>query len=468
MSPRDESSLTSEIAWTRPFTAGSGAKYIQIIDMLEKSIQSGFLQQGDALPPQRTLAAHLGVDLTTITRAYNEARNRGLIASYTGRGSFVMGGSNADLPLNVDLAMNIPPQPANGSMTEQAGSAMAELFARHSIEALSIYQHELPPRSLLHAAQSWLRPAIGELSGEGLVVCSGSQAAIFAILSARTRPGDAVLCDAVTYPGLLLAAEQLGVRLWPVASCADGMQPDALEQACQESGARLLYLNPTFHNPTAHTMPLGRRQEIADVILRRGITLIEDDPYRYLLDDAPPPIATLTGRRNTYYLASLSKCLWPSLRTSFVLPPHGDDGQQLQLSLRASSMGCSALLLALVEQWINSGSATQLVQEIQRETRARQRLARTLLSHPYQTHPTGLHVWLELPTQWNQELFTHALREQGVSVAGGQSFAAAVPAPNCLRISLGGAKDQAELGRALQKIEALLNQDRRRESRTFV
>ena len=150
-----------------------------------------------------------------------------------------------------------------------------------------------------------------------------------------------------------------------------------------------------------------------------------------------------------------------------MVPPHGDDGQRLQLGLRASSMGCSALLLALVEQWINSGSATQLVQEIQRETRARQRLARTLLSHPYQTHPTGLHVWLELPTQWNQELFTHALREQGVSVAGGQSFAAAVPAPNCLRISLGGAKDQAELGRALQTIEAKLNQDRRCESRTF-
>ncbi|MFI7839383.1 PLP-dependent aminotransferase family protein [Pseudomonas asiatica] len=468
MTLSDESSAPPVFAWTRPFVPGGGAKYIQILEMLEKSIQSGSLQQGDQLPPQRILAAHLGVDLTTITRAYTEARNRGLIASYSGRGSFVMGASETDMAQSIDLAMNIPPQPADGSMAQQASSAMTELLSRDSIEALSVYQQQPVPLALLKAAQGWLRPALGEIDCGGLVVCSGSQVAIFAILSAQTRPGDVVLCDALTYPGLILAAEQLKLRLWPVPSCAQGMQPDALAQACEESGARLLYLNPTFHNPTAHTMPLARRREIAEIILRCGITLIEDDPYRYLLDDAPPPIATLTGRRNTYYLASLSKCLWPSLRTSFVLPPHGDDGQSLQLSLRATSMGCSALLLALVEQWISSGAAARLMQEIKREIRARQQLASKLLSHPFQSHPTGLHLWLQLPSHWNQELFTHALRDQGVQVASGHSFAVATLAPDCLRISLGGASNQAELSRALRKIETLLNQDRRRDSRTFV
>jgi len=215
-------------------------------------------------------------------------------------------------------------------------------------------------------------------------------------------------------------------------------------------------------------MPLARRREIAQVIQRRDITLIEDDPYRYLLDDAPEPIATLTGGINTYYLASLSKCLWPSLRTSFVLPPRGTDGQRLQLSLRASSMGCSALLLALVEQWIRDGSARELVREIQREVRARQQLARTLLSHPFQAHPTGLHLWLPLPPQWNQELFTHALNDEAVSVAGGHSFSVSPPMQDGVRISLGGASNQAVLGQALRKVESLLNQDRRRGSRAFV
>lgn len=464
----EKTSGSSQIRWARPFKPKSGPKYIQIVNMISEAIQSGVMQHGDQIPPQRTLAAHLDVDLTTVTRAYAEARNRGLIASYSGRGSFVMGVSEPDSQASIDLTMNIPPQPANGSMAERVSAGITQLLARSSIESLSPYQDEPVDRSVLRAAQGWLRPALGDLDSRDLMVCSGSQAAIFAILSAHTRPGDAVLCDPLTYPGLLLAAEQLKLRLCAVASDAQGMLPDALEQARQENGARLLYLNPTFHNPTAHTMPLARRREIAEIIQRRDITLIEDDPYRYLLDDAPEPIATLTGGVNTYYLASLSKCLWPSLRTSFVLPPRGNDGLRLQLSLRASSMGCSALLLALVEQWIRSGSAQELVQEIQREARARQQMARALLSHPFQAHPTGLHLWLPLPAQRNEELFTHALNDEGVSVAGGHSFRVSPLMQDGVRISLGGASNQAVLAQALRKVEALLNQERRRGSRAFV
>lgn len=464
----DEMSASAQISWTKPFKPRSGPKYIQIADMISESIQSGLLHDGAQIPPQRILAAHLGVDLTTVTRAYAEARNRGLIASYSGRGSYITDLGQSSPQDSIDLTMNIPPQPADDSMTQRISTGIEQLLQRNKIEVLSPYQNEPATRSALQAAQGWLRPALGDLDCSGLTVCSGSQSAIFAILGTHARTGDTVLCDPLTYPGLLLAADQLGLRLFPVESDEQGMRPDRLEQAWQESGARLLYLNPTFHNPTTHTMPLGRRREIAELIQSRGITLIEDDPYRYLIDDAPPPIATLTGGVNTYYLASLSKCLWPSLRTAFVLPPRGDNGHNLMSGLRASSMGCSALLLALVEQWIRSGSAKELVQEIQRESRARQHLARSLLSHKFQSHPTGLHLWLPLPAQWNQELFTHTLSEEGVNVAVGHSFSTSRHMQDAVRISLGNAANQAVLGQALRKVEALLKQDRRRSSRVFV
>lgn len=464
----DAPTEAAQTRWTRPFKPKAGPRYIQIADMLAESIQSGILQRGEQIPPQRVLAAHLGVDLTTVTRAYAEARNRGLIASYSGRGSFILGASEVPSLAGVDLTMNIPPQPANGSMAQLVSAGLGQVLQRNRIEALSPYQDEPTTRSLLQAGQGWLKPALGDLNSSALTLCPGSQAAIFAILSAHARAGDAILCDPLTYPGLLLAARQLGLRIVAVAADADGMCPGHLEQACQESGARLLYLNPTFHNPTAHTMHAARRQAIAKVVLEQGITLIEDDPYRYLLDDAPAPITCLTGGANTYYLASLSKCLWPSLRTAFVLPPRGDDGQGLLRGLRASSMGCSALLLALVEQWIRSGTARELVQEIQREARARQQLARTLLSHEFQAHPTGLHLWLPLPAHWHQERFTHALDDVGVSVAGADSFSVATQGPDAVRISLGGAPDQAALGQALRKVEGLLKEDRRRGGRAFV
>ena len=464
----EDTRKSTQTSWTRPFQSKSGPRYIQIADMLSESIQSGLLQAGDQVPAQRALAAELGVDLTTVTRAYAEARNRGLIASYGGRGSFVTGNVGPAEPGRVDLTLNIPPQPANASMAEAVSLGLQEVLQRNPIDALSVYQDTPSCRSAVQAGQGWLKPALGDLDTQALTLCSGSQAAIFAILSSSTRPGDSVLCDPLTYPGFLLAARQLGLRAVPVDNDGEGMLPDALERAQQHSGARLLYLNPTFHNPTAHTMPAGRRQQIAAIVQRLGITLIEDDPYRYLLNDAPPAIATLTGGEHTYYLASLSKCLWPSLRTAFVLPPRGDDGQALERGLRALSMGCSALLTGLVEHWIRNGTAKALVQEVQREARARQLLARSLLGHEFQAHPTGIHLWLPLPTHWNQGLFTHALEDLGISVAGADSFSVGAPPVEAVRLSLGAAADQASLGMALRKIDGLLKEDRRRSSRAFV
>ena len=66
-----------EIPWLRPLSEGAGPRYLQIADLIDDAIHSGKLGAGDPVPSQRWLAAKLGVDLTTVTRAYTEARNRG-------------------------------------------------------------------------------------------------------------------------------------------------------------------------------------------------------------------------------------------------------------------------------------------------------------------------------------------------------------------------------------------------------
>lgn len=455
-------------AWVKPLTAGAGPRYLQIADLIGQAIQSGELRAGDQIPAQRWLATELGVDLTTVTRAYTEARNRGLIASFSGRGSYVVDPGETAGGSRIDLTMNIPPQPADGSMAERVRAGIDEILTRQRIETLSIYQDGTSNRSAIQAAQAWLRPALGDLDSANLTVCAGAQAAIFGILSSTVRRGDTVLCEPLTYPGFLLATRKLGVQVIAVECDEDGVMPDALERAQRGSGARLIYLNPTLHNPTARTMPAGRRQEVAAMLRRLQMTLIEDDPYRYLLNDAPPPLVALTGGERTYYLASLSKCLWPSLRTAFVLPPRGDDGAAMREGLGAGSMGCSALMVALAEHWIRSGTARQLVQEIQREARARQNLARAFLPPEACAHPTGIHIWLPLPARWSQHLFAHALDESGVTVACADSFSVAPEARDAVRISVGGAANQAVLGQALQRIAALLQEDRRRGPRRAI
>lgn len=460
--PDQEMNKKARNTWVKPLSTGSGPRYLQIADLIAKSIQSGQLHAGDQVPSQRWLAAELQVDLTTVTRAYAEARDRGLIASFGGRGSFVLGDAGPTGPHQVDLAMNTPPQPADGSMVARIQAGLQDVLARQSIDVLSRYPGNASSASAVQAARAWLRPALGDVAGQQLLLSEGAQAALFAILLSTTRPGQTVLCEKLTYPGFLQAARQLGLQVIGLDIDDDGVMPDAIEHAHRSSRAQLLYLNPTLHNPTTRTMPENRRQQIASTLARLGMTLIEDDPYRFLLNDVPPPIAALNGGVQTYYLASLSKCLSPALRTAFVLPPRGDDGGPLLEALRGVSMGGSPLLGALVEYWIRSGGARQLVQEIQREARARQTLARSLLPAQSQAHPTGIHVWMPLPTHWNQHSFAHALDGAGVSVACAQSFSLEPVMEDAVRISLGGARDQAELAQALRAVAMLIAQKPRR------
>lgn len=135
---------------------------------------------------------------------------------------------------SVSLTMNIPPQPADGLLAERVKAGIDEILGRQQIEALSIYQDGSSNRSAIQAAQAWLRPALGDLDSQNLIVCAGAQAAIFGILSTTLRRGDTVLCEPLTYPGFLLASRQLGLQVVTVDCDEDGVLPDALEQAQRE------------------------------------------------------------------------------------------------------------------------------------------------------------------------------------------------------------------------------------------
>jgi DNA-binding transcriptional MocR family regulator len=284
------------VDWLRPLTPGAGPRYVQIADLIARAVQTGELAVGDQIPSQRWLATQLGVDLTTVTRAYTEARNRGLISSFSGRGSFVAGVGEAGDEMRIDLSMNTPPQPASGNMGDALKLAIDEVLARQGIEAMSAYQDTWSGASIVQAGRAWLRPAVGAMAGQQeLIVCAGTQAAIFSLLQSRTQRGDAVLAEPLTYPGFLLTAQQLGLRVVALEVDQDGVLPDAIERSHRETGAQVIYLNPTLQNPTASTMPEHRRKAIGAMLRKLGMTLIEDDPYRYLLNDAPPPIVTYEG-----------------------------------------------------------------------------------------------------------------------------------------------------------------------------
>src|SRR5262249_54861026 len=153
-----------------------------------------------------------------------------------------------------------------------------------------------------------------------VVITAGAQHAIGVVLGALVRPGDTILVEALTYACIKPIAEQLHVRLHPVALDEEGMRPDALEAACRTGAAKVVYCVPTLHNPTGAVMSDERRRRIAHIARERDLTVVEDDTCGLVLHRLPAPITARAPER-CYFIAGTSKLLAPGLRIAFVAAP---------------------------------------------------------------------------------------------------------------------------------------------------
>ena len=445
------------LRWLPRLAARGGPRFLQIADALQSAVADGLLKPGDRLPPQRHLAALLDVDLTTITRAYDEARRRHLLEGRGARGTYVAA-PKVELTAVLDLGMNTPPPPAGLAFDDLLKQGLSQVLMGADAALLMTYHLGGGSDVDRQAGAQWLQPMFGPVDAEQLVVCPGAQAAIAASILALTEPGDVILAEPVGYPGLRSAATQLGRQLVAVPTDQHGMRPDSLEQACRQHQPALLYLNPTLQNPTAITMPLARRQALLAVAQRCKVRIVEDDPYWLLAEAPPPPLARLAPEQ-VLYISTLSKCLTPGLRVAFVLVRDPVLRERFQAALRSFALMVSPLSAALATQWILGGSAYGLMEGVRKEARLRHRMARDLLAGRYSGAGDGLHVWLELPAYWSPSQLAQAAHSEGIAITPAEAFATDptdTHTVHAIRISLGSIKDRSRLQAGLQRLSQLL------------
>lgn len=440
--------------WLPRLAASGGPRFLQIADALQAAVADGSLQPGDRLPPQRHLAARLDVDLTTVTRAYDEARRRNLLEGRDARGTYVAA-PKVELTSILDLSMNTPPPPDGVDFDDLLKQGLSQVLMRADNAALMTYHLGGGSDADRKAGARWLAPMFGHPDPRQVLVCPGAQAAIAALILALTEPGDVILAEPTSYPGLRTAATQFGRHLVAVDADAHGMVPEQLEAACRRHKPGLVYLNPTLQNPTAITMPEHRRKALAGVAQRCGVRIVEDDPYWLLAEAPPPPIATFAPGQ-VVYISTLSKCLTPGLRVAFVLIREPLERERFLAALRSFALMVAPLSAALATQWILDGSADRLMQGVRNEARLRHRMAQTVLAGRHSGAGDGLHVWLELPAYWNASQLALAAGSEGIAVTPADAFAIGGGSVNAIRISLGSIKDRGRLQAGLERLSHLL------------
>lgn len=421
----------------------------QVENYVKKKISNGEWAVGTKLPSQRSLAAGLRVNRSTVITALEELASLGLIEGRRGGGTKVInntwglvakkkpadwgnyveaGRYKPNLPMiqKINQAEFFPDIIRMG--TGELSSALlpnerlAGLFKNVPSRLLSLGYQE--PKGDIHLREEISRYLMGigiKTAPSAILVVSGALQALQLISIGLLDYGSTLLLEKPSYLYSVHVFQSLGMRLVGLPIDSEGMQPGKLGDYKKQYQGAIVYTIPSFHNPTGAVMTEKRRWELLAVCGQERLPIIEDDVYRDLWLDASPPrtLKSLDQSGNVLYIGSLSKVLSPGLRIGWVVGPEPVIDRLADIKMQ-SDYGSSSLSQWAAEEFLRTGLYEEHACFVREKLKERRDyLAELLDSHfsdiaIWQIPAGGFYVWLKLLPKIDPHLLFENALKQGV------------------------------------------------------
>ncbi|HEX4252588.1 MAG TPA: PLP-dependent aminotransferase family protein [Pseudonocardia sp.] len=450
---------------------------------------------GEKLPSSRALVERFGVGPGTVARALATLAAEGLVVTRPGAGAYRAQHSAAatsavdtswqeialtaeqqqhgePAPRIVDAAgvtanLAVPPPGViafNGGYLHpslQPEHALGAAFAR-AARRPGTWQR--PPLEGLTALRAWFAREVGGPGGgltpAHVLVTAGGQAALTTALHALAAPGSPVLVESPTYPGALAVARAAGLRPVPVPMDDGGVRLDLLADAFAATGARALYCQPLFHNPTGTVLAPDRRRRLVELAHAAGAFVIEDDCARRLGHGGqlPPPLVADDPYGTVVHVSSLTKPTSPNLRVGALLA-RGPVVERLRAIQVVDSFFVPRPLQESVLDLVGAPAWPRHLRTIAAGLRDRRdamlaALRRELpdLAAALRAPAGGNYLWLRLPGGADETALAAACLRAGVAVSPGRTyFAAEAPGPY-LRLGFADTAGTDEITEGVRRI----------------
>lgn len=440
--------------------------YLSIAAGLENDILTGKLPENTKLPPQRELADYLDLNLSTITRAYKLCELKGLVYAVTGRGTFVSPGIFAQdtfLEKNVgfiEMGMIKPFYESNPSVRKTAQHVLDDP------ESIRLFEYSDPfgTKRQIDAALKWLRFLGIDATRENVLPSAGAQNALAVVLISLFKPGDKIAVDRFTYTNFKGLANFLHIQLIAVPMDELGMSPDALSQICSNAEIKGIYLMPTCSNPTGIFMPPSRRLELAEIIRKQELLVIEDDIYSFLAvygrvpADTRPFFSLLPER--TIHICSISKSLCPGLRVAFIAFP-GQYRERLVTGMLHINLKTVSLNGEIITQLIESKEAERIIGEKIRLARKRNQIFHSVFPSDKPNEVERFFHWLPIPGRLTSEELELAALQKGIHLLGSHRFAMqSQDKSSYVRVSVTSPDTENDLRKGLLILKGIFEQNR--------
>lgn len=444
--------------------------YRQLIAQVRSQIESGALQAGTRLPASRKLARQLGISRISVVNAYSELRGGGLLSAHTGRGTFV---ARDREPTSISSATH-----STTPDTKRRAGSIREMMRLASKPGVINFSHGAPPKEffpvrhlqdainhvierdggdalsyevpegylpLRVAVRDYVR-AIGiQCRHEGVLITGGAQQAIDLVLQALMSDGETLVTADPTYLGIMDIAQARRVHILGIPIDEDGIRIDALENILLRHRPRLIYVMPSFQNPTGHLMPVYRRRLLIRLSRMHDIPILEDDVYReFRFDGEPlPPLKALDESGAVIHINAFTKMLLPGMRIGYLIAdsPYYERLVRVKQAADISTSGLNQRTIHLLLQRGILGT------QLERNRLALRRRRDAALAAAEQYFPPGsswhspaggLYLWVELPADGPSaaEVFISAIQHD-VAFAIGSMFYSGDGGSHAMRLNYG-------------------------------
>jgi DNA-binding transcriptional MocR family regulator len=436
--------------------------YRQLIRHVRMQIESGLLPAGARLPASRDLARQLGISRISVVNAYAELRAEGFLSAHAGRGTFVAGdrepaslaSTNGSHPPQHHSATDMPTAPDRsiremmrlarkpGVINFSHGSPPVEFFpVNHLRDAINTVLDRDGSKALTYEIPEGYAPlrasvrdyvsALGiRCTVDQVLITGGTQQALDLVVQALLADGDLLVTENPTYLGIIDIARTRRVQIHGIEMDDDGMRLDMLENFVIDHHPQLLYIMPTFHNPTGRVMSLHRRRQILNLANEYKLTVLEDGVYHEFRfeGEALPPLKALDENGIVIHASGFTKTLLPGMRIGYVITgnPHLDRLVRVKQAADISTPGLNQRAIHLM---LERGVLAQQLERNSRELKRRRDVALSAASKylppgaRWNVPQGGLYLWVELPRSGPTaaELYISAI-QAGVAYAIGNVF----------------------------------------------
>lgn len=430
--------------------------YKQLIRQIQMQIESGELPAGTRLPASRTLAKKIDVSRISVVNAYAELRAEGYLSAHAGRGTFVSRDNSAAAHTVSGNGMTVE----SNNFPDQSMRDLMRLARRQGIINFS---HGKPPSEFFPVASlrdaintvidrdganalsyevaegyAPLRAAVRDYVGalgiqtraNNVLITGGAQQALDLVVQALVAEGETIVTSNPTYIGMIDIARTRRIKIHGIPMDEHGIRLDCLEHYLMENNPRLIFVMPSFQNPTAQVMPLHRRRQLLNLAHTYGVPIVEDAVYHEFRfeGEAIAPVKAFDNDNMVIHISAFTKMFLPGMRIGYLIAG-GNQFERLVRVKQAADISTSGLNQRVIHLLMQRGILSHHLERNNRELRRRRDAAISAAEEHlppgtrWNVPQGGLYMWAKLPETGptSAELFIAAV-QNSVAFAIGNIF----------------------------------------------